>query len=122
MLVTHHGLVRILDFGLVRDVNVSVDITAEGQMLGTPAYMAPEQAAATPATQASDWYAVGTMLYELLTGERPFTGSLLEVVTSKSDPTPPDPRDKIASAPEDLAQLAMSLMICLLYTSPSPRD
>ena len=111
VLVTHHGLVRILDFGLVRDVNVSVDITAEGQMLGTPAYMAPEQAAATPATQASDWYAVGTMLYELLTGERPFTGSLLEVVTSKSDPTPPDPRDKIASAPEDLAQLAMSLMM-----------
>ncbi|MGB1698915.1 MAG: serine/threonine-protein kinase, partial [Nannocystaceae bacterium] len=110
VLVTSYGLVRILDFGLVRDVTAAHDITAEGQLLGTPAYMSPEQAAAVPATPATDWYAVGIILYELLTGQRPFQGPLIQMMTAKSEQPPPDPRSVVASAPADLAELTMSLM------------
>ncbi len=110
VLVTSYGLVRILDFGLVRDVSIAHDITAEGQLLGTPAYMSPEQAAAVPATSATDWYAVGTILYELLTGQRPFRGTLLQIMAAKSEDPPPDPRAMVAAVPADLAELTMSLM------------
>ncbi len=110
VLVTSYGLVRVLDFGLVRDVAASDDITMEGQLLGTPAYMSPEQSMATPSTPATDWYAVGTMLFELLTGERPFRGTLLQILSAKSEGPPPDPRAVVASVPADLASLTMSLL------------
>ena len=110
VLVTSYGLVRVLEFGLVRDVAASDDITIEGQLVGTPAYMSPEQSLATPATPATDWYAVGTILYELLTGERPFRGTLLQILSAKSEGPAPDPRAVVSSVPAELASLTMSLM------------
>jgi len=60
----------------------SKTISGEG-LSGTPAYMAPEQALEKPCLPAADWYAVGTMIYEVLTGRCPFEGTLFEVLLRK---------------------------------------
>ena len=75
MLVTAAGRVVVLDFGLISgDVRHGGDPerTHEASAVGTPGYMSPEQVLDQPLTSAADWYSVGVMLYEALTGVRPF--------------------------------------------------
>ena len=72
VLVREDGTVVVLDFGLVRDAGNDGDgLTVSGTILGTPAFMSPEQADGKSLTPASDWYAVGVMLYLALTGRLP---------------------------------------------------
>jgi serine/threonine-protein kinase len=83
--LTKDGRVKILDFGLAKLQLPEQDLATEtptatletkpGQLLGTVAYMAPEQVQGKPADQRSDLFALGVMLYEMLTGQRPFGGS-----------------------------------------------
>lgn len=72
VLLGRHGEVRLADFGIARDLIAGSTITATGQFLGTPAYVAPEQVAGQPATAATDLYGVGILLYEMLAGAPPF--------------------------------------------------
>ena len=71
VLVTAQGRLALLDFGLVSNLAES---NPERLAVGTPVYMSPEQASDQTLTEASDWYSVGAMLYEALTGRRPFEG------------------------------------------------
>ncbi len=73
LLVTPEGVVKITDFGIARAADAA-SLTATGQIVGTPQYLSPEQAAGKPATKASDVYALGVVLYEALAGRRPFDG------------------------------------------------
>ena len=68
------GRLKICDFGLARDVNEPSSVTAMGEVFGTPAYMAPEQWIGAPPGASMDLYALGCVLYEMLTGKRPFRG------------------------------------------------
>ncbi len=111
VLVTPAGRVVILDFGLVSDrTRGARDATADGSIMGTPAYMAPEQAAGRRARPASDWYAVGVILYEALTGAWPFTGSVLQIVFRKQQEDPPPPRALAPGIPDDLNDLCVALL------------
>jgi eukaryotic-like serine/threonine-protein kinase len=104
VLVTGEGRVVLLDFGLVIDADDEAR-----EPVGTPAYMAPELAGAGAATEASDWYSVGVMLYEALTGRSPFGGGA-ESLRLKETAEPPSPRTLRPSAPDDLSALCMELL------------
>jgi eukaryotic-like serine/threonine-protein kinase len=87
--------VKLLDFGLAkwRDDSPDATVTHEGRVLGTPAYMSPEQAKGKPVDGRTDVFAFGVVLYEMLSGVRPFTGdSAVEILAAitRDDPPPID--------------------------------
>jgi eukaryotic-like serine/threonine-protein kinase len=104
VLVAPAGRVVLLDFGLVVHVDQS-----ESNVVGTPAYMAPEQGMAQEIGPPADWYGMGALLYEALTGTPPFDGPPLQVLRAKQQGTPRPPRE-LASVPEDLDTLCMELL------------
>ncbi|HEX9105368.1 MAG TPA: AAA family ATPase, partial [Polyangia bacterium] len=111
ILVTGEGRVVLLDFGLVAEIDEARDVSDSGAVVGTVGYMAPEQAAGDPrVTPAADWYAVGVILYEALTGRLPFSGSSLVVLHDKQLRTPPRPRELVPSVPPDLDELCVALL------------
>ncbi|GAB4135499.1 MAG: hypothetical protein Tsb009_01860 [Planctomycetaceae bacterium] len=87
ILVTKKGLVKVADFGLAKAMDEDVSVTQTGTGLGTPLYMAPEQARnAKHVDQRSDIYALGCTLYYFLTGEHPFSGkNTLELIMAKEE-------------------------------------
>jgi tetratricopeptide (TPR) repeat protein/tRNA A-37 threonylcarbamoyl transferase component Bud32 len=107
VLVTQQGRVALLDFGLVSNV---AEANPERLAVGTPVYMSPEQASDQQLTEASDWYSVGAMLYEALTGRRPFEGESEDVMTRKQTELPLEPKQLAQAVPPDLARLCMLLL------------
>jgi serine/threonine protein kinase/tetratricopeptide (TPR) repeat protein len=107
--VTGEGRVVLLDFGLVSDVSSNRD-TTDHNVVGTPAYMAPEQAASKPVGPAADWYSVGILLYEVFTGSPPFEGPPLEVLLRKQQREPPAPSTLSRHVPTDLDELCTALL------------
>jgi len=92
IMIDGHGRVRITDFGLA--VATGDDTKEEADILGTPAYMAPEQFAGKGATTRSDIYALGLILYEIYSGKRAFTaGTIAELRAQKDGQTPTAPSD-----------------------------
>ncbi len=114
VVVTSSGRVVLLDFGVASDLADRGGHDVDYAMAGTPAYMAPEQATLARATSASDWYAVGVILYEALATRLPFEGSAPSILFGKQElPLPPSVH--VEGIPADLEQLAMDLL------QPDPR-
>ena len=107
VLITPSGRVVLLDFGLVAEVDDHAD---SDRIVGTVGYMAPEQAAGGRLTPAADWYAVGVVLYQALTGRLPFWGPELRVLVDKQQQPPPSPRTIVPSVPDDLESLCLELL------------
>jgi len=89
LLVTEDGLVKVTDFGVARAADAA-PLTMTGHLVGTPYYLAPEQAEGAPARPASDVYALGIVLYECLTGQKPFAGEspVVTALMQIRDPLP----------------------------------
>jgi eukaryotic-like serine/threonine-protein kinase len=113
VLLGRDGRIVITDFGIARALSADPARAATvGVALGTPAYMAPEQVEGAQDLDArADLYALGAMLFECLTGERPWTGeSIWAVAAARLMHPPPDPRAKVPDLPSSAAQLVMKCM------------
>jgi serine/threonine protein kinase len=111
VMVTRDGRVVILDFGLVAELAPPrLDRSSGLHAVGTPAYMSPEQARGLAVGESSDWYSVGVILYEALTGVLPFQGETIELLTSKLRDEPIPPRERVPGVPEDLDLLCRQLL------------
>jgi non-specific serine/threonine protein kinase/serine/threonine-protein kinase len=100
VLFTADGTPKLVDFGIARS-DEGDDLTETGIVLGTPVYLAPERLAGDPATPQSDIYAMGVLAYEMLTGERPFRGTLTGALgAAVTRAMAPRPDDRYASAQE----------------------
>jgi serine/threonine protein kinase len=118
VLVSPEGRVVIVDFGLATELLAGPLARVGSSAAGTLPYMAPEQLQGGPLTPASDLYAVGLVLYEALTGFRPFrhetayflTGDTELLLQRRRAEPPPDPRQLAPGIPDDLAEVAMALL------------
>ena len=109
ILVLPTGQIKVTDFGISR-LNTS-DLTQDGTVIGTPAYMSPEQCRGDPVDARSDLFSVGTVLYELLTGTRAFTGrNATEVTFNVLTADPPDVTAVAADVPPALSSVLRQAM------------
>ncbi len=118
VLVTNDGRVVILDLGLAVHVDAKLQFqNTQRERSGTLYYMSPEQLQGQSLTSATDWYAVGVMLYEALTGEKVFRSSTItELLEEKKRGPLVSPREVSSEVAEDLSQLAVKLL------SPNAQD
>lgn len=111
VLVTKEGRVVVLDFGLVREIEATATRDGTEEMIaGTAEYMSPEQASAMALTEATDWYSVGVMLFEALTGELPFSGARIKVLMDKQQFDAARPSSLVPNVPRDLDDLCGKLL------------
>src|SRR5260370_7268551 len=133
-MITGNGTVKIMDFGIAKSGG---QVTNTGQVMGTPNYMAPEQVKGRQLDGRSDLFSLGVILYEMLTGEKPFVGQNVTTIIYKIvNENPITPRDldvtvhpglsaivtkALAKAPDDRYQTGADLVRDLEnYNLPTP--
>jgi len=105
------GQVKLIDFGLARPAKITDPLTVSGALVGTPSYLSPEQASGQAIDARSDLFSLGCVLYQMLTGKTPFSGTDLLTVLAQlanDDPKPPAALNRECPAP--LSDLVMSLL------------
>jgi tetratricopeptide (TPR) repeat protein len=112
IMIDGDGEPHLMDFGLARREVGEVTVTMDGQVLGTPAYMSPEQAQGEghTADRRSDVYSLGVMLFQLLTGELPFRGNARMITHQVIHDPAPSPRKFNAVIPKDLETITLKCL------------
>jgi serine/threonine protein kinase len=110
----------VMDFGVARRVDDSIQLTTPGRLIGTPAYMSPEQVEADPAKvgPASDIYTLGVVLYVVITGKLPFQGTLTSVLRQIGSAEPAKP----SKLNPEIAEGSTLEKICMKMMAKSPAD
>jgi serine/threonine protein kinase len=118
VIITPRGQAKVLDFGLAKRVDESSEATQkqlvkthDGQILGTPSYMSPEQVMGQPVDGRSDIFSLGVVMYELITGRKPFTGRTLGETLQKICRDKPENMAKYnPRLPQELAQITLKCL------------
>ena len=106
VIVDSEGVVKVTDFGIARAG--ASQMTEEGAIIGTAQYLSPEQARGAPVDQTSDLYSTGIVLFELLTGEVPFSGDTpVEIAMKHLSEVPKPPSELRAEVPDDLDSVVL---------------
>ena len=117
------GRVKVLDFGLARPVDTEVELTKSGAIVGTPAYMSPEQARGEKVDHRTDLFSLGAVLYRLVTGRLPFAGpNTMAVLIALGTEEPPPVRSLNPAVPEELAALIHQLLAKSADARPASAD
>src|SRR5262249_38722265 len=106
LIVDGRGAVKLVDFGIARVTDAQAQLTGAMALMGTPSYMAPEQAAGKPVDHRADVYALGLTIFELLAGKPRFTAAdPIALVVKQMQEALPDLRAQVPGVPEELAAL-----------------
>lgn len=111
ILLTQKGIPMVTDFGIAKDLGSDLSLTRTGAVMGSPGYMSPEQVKGDPITIATDIYALGVILFEMLTAQLPYQAPTVPLVYNKilMDP-PPSPREINPKVPPQLVQICQRAM------------
>jgi len=110
IMIDREGNVRVMDFGIARRAGGS-DLTTTGMMVGTPHYMSPEQASGEMPDQRADIYALGAILFEMVTGRPPFEGDdALSLALKHKSQLPRRPRELNSEVPEPIDRLILKCL------------
>jgi predicted Ser/Thr protein kinase len=125
VLLTNSGAVKVVDFGIAQVESINTRLTREGDVIGTPAYMAPEQLVGSTVDARTDIYAVGVVLTEMLTGQHPLVPGRRSMPVSASEIAwrciRTDPNDRYPSARELLAALEQAANVDAAGEPSTPR-
>jgi serine/threonine-protein kinase len=111
IMVLPNGVLKLMDFGIASSNEGNLSQLEEGQTIGTPYYMSPEQARGEPLDARSDLYSVGVVLFELFTAQRPFEGrDPLEVMRKQVAVDPPRPSQYRADMPDLLERIILACL------------
>jgi serine/threonine-protein kinase len=118
VMVREDGVLKLMDFGIARVLDPGERMTVTGALVGSPAYMAPEVIDGEPATAESDVFSLGTLLYWLITGALPFSGSNTQATLKRIlEGTYADPRAACPAASDEL----LAILACCLARDPADR-
>jgi len=111
---SRYDITKITDFGLAKGQDNISTVTAAGTVLGTPAYMAPEQFSNSKEGISTDIYTFGATLYHIFTGKLPYEGTIIERIQKSIQSLPAEPKEVRSDLPDELSDLILNLM------SPDP--
>ncbi|MHC5040305.1 MAG: protein kinase domain-containing protein, partial [Planctomycetota bacterium] len=111
LMVTVKGVVKVADFGLAKDVGSASQLTATGHVMGTPAYIAPEQGDGRVSDHRSDLYSLGATLFAMLTGDMPYVGETpIAIVLQHIQAPIPNPQEKNPDLSDETCKIVRKMM------------